>query len=88
MGKPDFRKCKNKDTDQLYRSQLISAFVIATQIVHFLFFFNPKFQCSGLFLDCTGRFVWDLVSYLDGQFSCIMANINLMEKYEKGICSL
>ena len=43
--KPDFCLCKNKGTDQLCRNcQLISAFVFATQILQWLFFFNPKFQ--------------------------------------------
>ena len=31
-------------------AQLIRAFVFATQIVQFLFFLNPKFQASSLFL--------------------------------------
>ena len=31
-------------------TKLISAFVFATQIVHFLFFLNPKFQASSSFL--------------------------------------
>ena len=37
---------ENKDADQ----QLISAFVFATRIVHFIFFLNPKFQASSLLL--------------------------------------
>ena len=31
-------------------AQLISPFVLATQIVQFLFFLNPKFQAAGLIL--------------------------------------
>ena len=31
-------------------AQLISAFVFTSQIVQFLFFLNPKFQASSLFL--------------------------------------
>ena len=31
-------------------AKLISSFVFATQIVHFLFFLNPKFQASNLLL--------------------------------------
>ena len=40
-------------------AKLISAFVFASRIVHFLFFFN--FKLLALFCDCTGRFVSDLV---------------------------
>ena len=71
MGKPTICIGENKGADQLrsncesasqYRSNceadLISAFVFATQIVQFLFYFNPKFQA--LFCACTGRFVSDL----------------------------
>ena len=31
-------------------AQQISAFVFATRIVHFLFYLNPKYQASSLFL--------------------------------------
>ena len=42
--KADFCLCENKGAD------LISAFVFATRIVHFLFLLNPKFQASMLLL--------------------------------------
>ena len=41
MGKPS--KCK-------VTAKLISAFVLATQIVQFLFYLNPKFLVSSSFL--------------------------------------
>ena len=54
MRKPTICICKNKDADQLRgnckAAKLISAFVFATRIVHFLFFLNPKFQASSLLL--------------------------------------
>ena len=51
MGKPTICICENKDADQLRGNrELISAFVFATWIVHFLFFLNPKFQASSLAL--------------------------------------
>ena len=46
MGKPTICICENK----LVTAKLISAFVFATRIVHFLFFLNPKFQASSLLL--------------------------------------
>ena len=76
--KPDFFLGENKGTDQLCSNctadlQLISAFVFATRIVQFLFYLNPKFQVS-VFIDCTGRFVSDLVRNPKDQFSRIMAH--------------
>ena len=53
MRKPDFCLCENKGADQLrsnVSAKLISAFVFATRIVHFLFLLNPKFQASMLLL--------------------------------------
>ena len=56
MGKPTICICETKGADQLrgysfaVTAKLISAFVFATQIVHFLFFLNPKFQASSLLL--------------------------------------
>ena len=52
MRKPTICICENKDTDQIISvtAKLISAFVFATQIVHFLFFLNVKFQASSSFL--------------------------------------
>ena len=49
MKKQEFHIGKNKDTDQLCK---ISAFVFGTQIVQiqFVFYLNPKFQASNLFL--------------------------------------
>ena len=44
MGKPTMCTSENKGADQL-RSELISAFLFATQIVQFLFL-NPKFLAS------------------------------------------
>ena len=46
MRKPTICIGENKGADQL----LISAFVFATPLVHFLFFLNPKFQASSLLL--------------------------------------
>ena len=43
MGKPTICICENKGADQL-RGHL------ATKIVHFLFFLNPKFQAYSLLL--------------------------------------
>ena len=51
MRKPDFCICENKGADQLsVTAKLISAFVLATQIVQSLLYLNPKFQVSGYFL--------------------------------------
>ena len=49
---------KNMQISFAVTAKLISAFVYATQIVHFLFFLNPKFQASvtvqpGLCQTCT-----------------------------------
>ena len=49
MGKPTICIGENKGADQL-READISAFVFATRIVQFLFYFNPKFQASSSFL--------------------------------------
>ena len=51
MGKPTICIGENKGADQLLSNceavaKLISAFVIATRIVQFLYFLNPKFQAS------------------------------------------
>ena len=49
MGKPAFCICENKDADQLrgkVTAKLISAFVLATQIVQSLFYLNLKSQAS------------------------------------------
>ena len=46
--------------DTKVTAKLISAFVFATQIVHFLFYLNPKFQASSSVLCGTGWFVSDL----------------------------
>ena len=51
MRKLDFCLGENKGTDQLCSNyELINAFVVATQIVQFLFFANPKFQASSTLL--------------------------------------
>ena len=42
MRKPDFCLCENKAVT----AQLISAFIIATQIVQFIYLLIPKFQAS------------------------------------------
>ena len=47
MGKPTICICENKGADQL---RSYCAFVFATRIVQFLFYFNPKFQASSSFL--------------------------------------
>ena len=48
MRNPTFCICENKDADLL-----ISAFVFATRIVHFLYFVNKKIQPIAIFSDCT-----------------------------------
>ena len=45
MGKPTICVGENKGA---VTAMLISAFVYATRIVHFLFFLNPKFQACSL----------------------------------------
>ena len=53
MGKPTICICEDKDADQLRgnpAAKLISAFVLATQIVQFLLYLTPKFQASSLLL--------------------------------------
>ena len=51
-------------------AQLISVFVFATHIVHFLFFLNPKIQaCSLLLRLYIGRFTLDL----NGNPNCWLA---------------
>ena len=63
MRKPVFAYAKTKaQISCAVTTQLISAFVFATQIVLFLFFINPKFpKPLSFFFDSTGQFVWDLV---------------------------
>ena len=51
MRKPDFAYAKTKaQISFAVTAKLISAFVFATRIVHFLFLLNPKFQASMLLL--------------------------------------
>ena len=53
MGKQTIYICENKDADQLQirgNREADRAFVLATRIVHFLFFLNPKCQASSSFL--------------------------------------
>ena len=51
MKKPDFCLCENKaQVSFAVTAKLISAFVFATRIVHFLFFIKPKFHASSFFL--------------------------------------
>ena len=52
MGKTNnlhMRKQRPRSASRV-TAKLISAFVFATRIVHFLFFLNPKFQASSLLL--------------------------------------
>ena len=57
MRKMDFAYAKTKaQTSFAITAKLISAFVFATRIVQSLFFLNPKFQVSRLFL-CLYRMV-------------------------------
>ena len=72
VGKPDFCLCKNKGA---VTAKLISAFVLASQIVQLLFFLNPKFQLA-CFCDCAGRFVSDLVGNPEDWFSRVAAQIS------------
>ena len=79
MKKTAFCICKNKDADQLRSNcaadqtvQLISAFVLAIQIVKSLYFINPKSLVSNQLLwlyTCTARFVSDQVRNSDDRFS-------------------
>ena len=47
MRKPAYSICENKDADQLRSSRyLISVFVFATRIIHYLYFLNAKCQAS------------------------------------------
>ena len=46
----DMRKQRRRSASRKVTAKLISAFVFASQIVHFLFFLNPKFQASRLLL--------------------------------------
>ena len=51
MRKPDFAYAKTKAQISFpVTEKLISAFVFAKWIVHFLFYLNPKFQASSSFL--------------------------------------
>ena len=51
MGKPTICIGENKGADQLRGNrEADQAFVIATRIVQFLFYLNPKFQASSSFL--------------------------------------
>ena len=51
MRKTDFCIRENKDADSCaVNAQMISTLVFALQIVQSLFFLNPKFQASSLFL--------------------------------------
>ena len=55
-------------------AKLISAFVLATQILQFLFFLNPKFQASSLLLWLYRSVcVSDLVGNPEDQFPCVVA---------------
>ena len=44
------QRCRSASRFFVVTAKLISAFVFATEIVHFLFFLNPKFQASSLLL--------------------------------------
>ena len=62
LGKPAICIGENKGTDSFaVTAKLISAFVLATRIVQFLYFLNPNFQPLTIFCDCTGWFMSDLV---------------------------
>ena len=65
MGKPTICLGEDKGADELrsVTAKLISTFAFATQIEHFYFYLNPKFQDSSSFL-CTGQFLSDLVRNL------------------------
>ena len=61
-SKPNFALCKNKDADQLCSNCTADQrLCFATGIVLFFFFLNQKFKHLGIYRDCTGRFVSDLV---------------------------
>ena len=56
-------------------AQLISAFVLATQKVLFLFYLKySKFQA--FFCYCAGQFVSDLIANLEDQFSRVVAHLD------------
>ena len=51
MGTQDFCLCEKKaQISFAVSAKLISAFVCASRLAEFLFFFNPKFQASSLLL--------------------------------------
>ena len=56
-------------------AQLISAFVFASQIVHFLYYLNPKFQASSHIQWQHSPFVSDLVGNPEDLFSHDEAHI-------------
>ena len=57
-------------------TQLISAFVFATQIVQSLYYLNLNFQaCSHHLTGCTARFVSDLIGNPEDRFSHNAAHI-------------
>ena len=59
------------------QAKLISAFVFATRIVHFLFLLNPKFQVSMLLLGLYQTVFWfvsDLVGNPEDRFSRVAAH--------------
>ena len=66
MRKPDFAYVKTKaQISCAVTAKLISAFVFATRIVHFLLYLYPKFQDSSFLLS----FVSDLVGNPKDLFS-------------------
>ena len=59
------------------QAKLISAFVFATRIVHFLFLLNPKFQVSMLLLGLYQTVFWfvsDFVGNPEDRFSRVAAH--------------
>ena len=81
MGKPTICIGENKAAVSFaLTAKLISAFVLATRIVQFLYFLNPKFQAQTIFCDCTGWFVLDLVrtqivGFLMHRLKCLICTL-------------
>ena len=70
VRKPVFAYAKTKaQISFAVTAKLISDFVFATQMVHSLYFLNPKFQASRYLLWLHSPFVSDLVGNPEDRFS-------------------
>ena len=102
MRKPSNCICENKDGDQLRSNctviaKLISAFALATRIIQFLYFLNPKFPAYSHLLClyswvCVGPdrkphcwFSRDLAHFYDLSYSTTESRRALVCKWPKGL---